>query len=123
MKIIQTIATALVMVVSASAFAGENTEQLKYSWRLKGGLRFIAGLMFPTSGVGNLTTTFGDQIHSELLITAPTGKRGGFFSYESEMSDRATTLVSSHGYAWGQKSRTERTVFDHTKGLARISKK
>ena len=125
MKIIRTIAaTALTMAVSASAFAASpDMEQFHYSWRLRGGVRLLAGLMFPTSGVANLQTTFGDTIHSELLITAPNGKQGGFYAYESDMDDRgAKTLMTYHGYAWGKKARNERTVFDHAKGLARIQK-
>jgi hypothetical protein len=120
------IAASLLTLVSASAFAG-GTEELRYSWRLKGGVRFLAGLMFPTSGVGNLkTTTPAEGAHtvsSELLITAPNGKEGGFYSYESEIDDRgAKTLVTEHGYAWGKKSRNERTVFDYVKRLARMQK-
>jgi hypothetical protein len=123
MKVIRMIAVAaLTMAVSASAFAGDlgSVEEFRYSWRLRGGVRFLAGLMFPTSGTGNLRTTFGDTIHSELLITSPTGKQGGFYAYESEMSEAAKTLTTYHGYAWGKKSRNERTVFDYAKGLARI---
>ncbi|HEV7242540.1 MAG TPA: DUF3108 domain-containing protein, partial [Thermoanaerobaculia bacterium] len=82
----------------------------------------IAGLMFPTTGVGNLRTTFGDTIHSELLITAPNGKQGGYYEYESQMDESAKTLMTYHGYAWGKKSRNERTIFDYVKGLARIRK-
>jgi len=125
MTIIRTIATAaLTMLVSVSAFAASpSIEEFRYSWRLRGGVRLIAGLMFPTSGVGNLKTTFGDTIHSELLITAPNGKQGGFYAYESDMNEGgAKTLMTYHGYAWGKKSRNERTVFDHVKGLARIRK-
>ena len=125
MKIIRKIGVvALTMVVSASAFAANpgSVEEFRYSWRLRGGVRLLAGLMFPTSGVGNLRTTFGDTIHSELLITAPNGKQGGFYAYESQMDERAKTLMTYHGYAWGEKSRNERTVFDYTKGLARINK-
>ncbi len=115
-------ASALVMLVSASAYAG-GVEEFRYSWRLRGGVGLIAGLMFPTKGVGNLKTTFGETIHSELLITAPNGKQGGFYAYESDMDDRgAKTLMTYHGYAWGKKARNERTVFDHAKGLARIQK-
>lgn len=118
---------ALITLVSASAFAG-STEELRYSWRLKGGVRFVVGFMFPTSGVGNLkTTTPADGQHtvsSELLITAPNGKQGGFYSYESELDDRgAKTLVTEHGYSWGNKARNERTMFDYVKRLARIEKK
>lgn len=85
-------------------------------------MRFVAGLMFPTSGVGNLKTTFGDKVESELLITAPSGKQGGFYAYESEIDNSGKTLVTFHGYAFNDKSRSERTVFDYTKGLARIHK-
>jgi hypothetical protein len=126
MKIIRiVVSAALTMAVSASAFAASpSTEQFRYSWRLRGGVRLLAGLMFPTNGVANLQTTFGDTIHSELLITAPTGKQGGFYSYESDMDERGgKTLMTAHGYAWGSKSRNERTEFDHVKGLARIHKK
>lgn len=124
MKIIRKMVIALTLVVSASAFAANpgSVEEFRYSWRLRGGVRLLAGLMFPTSGVGNLRTTFGDTIHSELLITAPNGKQGGFYAYESQMDERAKTLMTYHGYAWGQKSRNERTVFDYGKGLARIRK-
>ena len=124
-KVIQrTVVAALALVVSASAFAGEmgSVEEFRYSWRLRGGVRFLAGLMFPTNGVGNLRTTFGDTIHSELLITAPNGKSGGFYEYQSQMDERANTLVTEHGYTWGKKSRNERTIFDYVKGLARIRK-
>jgi hypothetical protein len=124
MKLIRKIVIALTLVVSASAFAANpgSVEEFRYSWRLRGGVRLLAGLMFPTSGVGNLRTTFGDTIHSELLITAPNGKQGGFYAYESQMDERAKTLMTYHGYAWGEKSRNERTVFDYVKGLARIRK-
>lgn len=124
MKIIQKMAIGLTMVVSASALAADpgSVEEFRYSWRVRGGVRLIAGLMFPTSGVGNLRTTFGDTIHSELLITAPTGKQGGYYAYESQMDERAKTLMTYHGYAWGKKSRNERTIFDYVKGLARIRK-
>ena len=124
-KIRHAIALSLLMLASASAFA-QGTEELRYSWRLKGGVRFLAGLIFPTNGVGNLRTTMpgsGHTLHSELLITAPTGKQGGFYSYESDIDERgAKTLITEHGYAWGKKSRNERTVFDYVKGLARIRK-
>ena len=120
---------ALVMVVSGSARAADltcstsgNVEEFRYSWRLRGGVRFLAGLMFPTSGVGNLRNTYGDKTHSELLITAPNGKQGGFYEYQSDIDGQGKTLMTSHGYAWGSKSRHERTVFDYVKGQARIRK-
>jgi Protein of unknown function (DUF3108) len=123
----------LLVVASASANAAEascnstNVEELRYSWRLKGGVRFLAGFVFPTAGVGNLRTVYpqtGDSaIHSELLITAPNGRKGGFYGYESDMDTRGSrTLMTYHGYAWGKKSRNERTIFDYVKRLARIRK-
>ena len=125
-------ATALVIaatVVPVSAFGAVTcdtkegkVEEFHYSWRLRGGVRFLAGFMFPTSGVGNLRTTFGDKIHSELLITAPSGKQGGYYAYESDIDGGGKTLMTYHGYSWGNKSRTERTVFDYVKGLARLHK-
>src|SRR5687767_5113996 len=125
-KIGRALALSMLMLGSASAFA-EGTEELRYSWRLRGGVRFLAGLVFPTNGVGNLRTTApagdGHTVQSELLITAPTGKDGGYYAYESEIDERgAKTLMTYHGYAWGKKSRNERTIFDYVKRLARIRK-
>lgn len=120
---------ALTTAVSGSAYGADvtcnnvgNVEEFRYSWRLRGGVRFLAGLMFPTNGVGNLRNTYGDKIHSELLITAPSGKQGGYYEYESDIDESGKTLMTSHGYAWGKKSRTDRTIFDYVKGLARIRK-
>ncbi|HVR39341.1 MAG TPA: DUF3108 domain-containing protein [Thermoanaerobaculia bacterium] len=112
---------ALVAVSASSAHAAQ-TEDLRYSWRVKGGVRFLAGLMFPTSGLGSLKTTFGDNepISSELLITAPNGKSGGFYVYESQMDGAAKTLTTHTGYSWGKRARNERTSFDYDKGLARM---
>src|ERR1700754_1232634 len=99
MKMIRGISLAfMVAVVAASASAADltcntsNVEHFRYSWRLRGGGRFLAGLLFPTSGVGNLRTTYplgdGHAVHSELLITAPEGKQGGFYEYGSDIDDR-----------------------------------
>jgi hypothetical protein len=120
----------LTAVGEASSNCGDgasNVEDFHYTWRLRGGLRFIAGLIFPTSGVGNLRTVYPKEgetsINSELLITAPEGVRGGFYAYESEMDERGRkTLMTYAGYAWGEKMRKERTVFDYVKRLARIRK-
>lgn len=105
-----------------------NVEEFRYSWRLRGGIRFVAGLLFPTTGVGNLKTTFPNaktdkSINSELLITAPEGRSGGFFAYESEMDESGRkTLMTYSGYAWGKKTRNERAIFDYVKKLVRIHK-
>lgn len=130
-KLIHTLSVlGLIMVASGSAFGADlnkcnstsNVEELRYSWRLRGGVRLLAGFVFPTSGIGNLKTTYGQNVHSELLITAPNGREGGYYAYESDIDSRGKTLMTYHGYAWGKKSRTERTIFDYVKGLARIRK-
>lgn len=102
-----------------------NLEDFRYTWRIKGGLSIIAGLIFPTSGVGQLKTSYpvgtDHTINSELLITSR--DRSGFYVYESEIdSSGEKTLMSYHGYAWKNKSRKERTVFDYPKKLARLHK-
>lgn len=123
------LALAVILALSGSAQAADltcdnvgNVEEFRYSWRLRGGARFLAGLMFPTSGVGNLRNTYGDKLHSELLITAPSGKQGGYYEYQSDIDESGKTLMTSHGYSWGKKSRNERTIFDYVKGLARMRK-
>lgn len=103
-----------------------NIEDFRYTWRMRGGLSIIAGLLFPTSGVGQLKTTFPSasdhNITSHLLIT-PRDGRGGFYVYESEMDAAGDKpLTSYHGYAWRNKSRKERTIFDYVKRLARMHK-
>jgi hypothetical protein len=103
-----------------------NVEEFRYSWRMRGGLAWVAGLVFPTSGVGELKTTFpqstDQSISSELLIQ-PNDRRSGFFVYESEMDQTGQkTLMTYHGYAWKNKSRKERTVFDYIKRIAHIHK-
>ena len=126
------IAVAVAFVVSNASAAelncsGQtNVEEFRYSWRLRGGLSWVAGLVFPTSGVGNLKTVYpktGEtSINSELLINANDPKVG-FFAYESEMDATGTrTLMTYHGYAWGKKMRKERTVFDYAKRIAHIRK-
>jgi hypothetical protein len=102
-----------------------NVESFKYSWRVRGGLSWVAGFLFPTSGVGELKTTFPSpgqhSIDSSLLITA--NGNSGFYVYESQMDESAQkTLMTYHGYAFKNKSRKERTLFDYVKRLAHIHK-
>jgi len=103
-----------------------NTEEFNYSWRLRGGLAWIAGLRFPTSGVGALRTgvpTEGNgEIDSELVIR-PSKGRSGFYIYQSQIDTAGQkTLMTYHGYSWGDRERKERTFFDYVKRLARIRK-
>ena len=102
-----------------------NVEDFHYSWRMRGGLSWVAGLVFPTSGVGELKTVFPSADHksidSELLITST--DRSGFYVYQTQMDERGqNTLMTYHGYAWKNKSRKEQTIFDYIKRLAHIHK-
>jgi hypothetical protein len=133
MAALRTFAIALALTGSSASAAQlnchgpSNVEDFRYTWRLRGGLSWIAGLMFPTSGVGQMKTTYpkpGDPstINSELLITSA-DRRTGFYAYESEMDQTGQkTLMTYHAYAWKNKSRNERTVFDYGKRLALIHK-
>src|SRR3954454_6023119 len=129
---VRLVACLLAAVFCLPAFAANtncsgpatNIEQFRYSWRLRGGLSWIAGIMFPTTGVAamkNVSPKSGEtNVSSELLITAA-DQKSGFFVYESEMDAAAQkTLMTYHGSAWGKKSRKERTLFDYVKRLARI---
>lgn len=102
-----------------------NVESFHYAWKLRGGLSWIAGIMFPTTGVGELKTTYPtparNAIDSSLLITA-SGK-GGFYAYETEMDAAGQrTLMTYHAYVWKDKSRKERTLFDYKSGVAHLHK-
>jgi hypothetical protein len=134
MKPARTILTGFVILLcAASVWPSElncngpsNVEDFRYSWRLRGGLSWVAGLVFPTSGVGQFKTTYpmaaGQVIDSELLIT-PTDGRSGFYVYQSQMDTGGQkTLMTYHGYSWGKKSRKEQTVFDYVKRLAHMRK-
>lgn len=128
------VALCLALLVSpAAAFATDinckgttNVEEFRYSWRIRGAIRFLAGLMFPTSGTGNFKTTYptdgSNSINSELLIT-PSNGENGYYAYESQMdpSGKQTQMTYS-GYAWGNKTRKIRVVVDYVKRLARIHK-
>lgn len=133
-KVALAIGAALTMLASAAVASAATTpivspgavEEFRYSWRLRGGLAWMAGLRFPTSGFGSLRTTHETEgksyIDSELLITSANG-RDGFYMYQSHIDPAGDkTLMTYYGYAWGQKKRNERTLFDYIKRLARIRK-
>lgn len=115
------------LLIAASASAADlnckgpsNVEQFKYSWRLRGGLSWVAGLVFPTSGVGEMKTTYPKDgetlIDSSLLLTS---KVPGFYAYETQIDENTQkTMMTYHGYAWKNKSRKERTSFDYGRKLA-----
>jgi Protein of unknown function (DUF3108). len=99
-----------------------NIESFRYAWKLRGGLSWVAGIMFPTTGVGELKTTYqttgAKTIDSSLLITAASGN-SGFFAYETQMDAAGLrTLMTYHAYSWKDKSRKDKTLFDYASGTA-----
>ena len=131
MSPLRTLLAAAALLLTTSAGAVElnckgpsNVELFKYSWRLRGGLSWVAGLVFPTSGVGEMKTTYPNdgehRIDSSLLLTS---KVPGFYAYETQIDDTTQrTMMTYHGYAWKDKSRKERTNFDYVKKQAVIHK-
>jgi len=132
MKSLRHLLLGLVFMVATVAARGAdlncatgatNVEEFRYAWHLRGFVGWIAGVVFPSKGVGSLRTVFpkaGEhEISSQLMMTSP--GNSGFYTYESQMDDTGTkTLMTYHGYAWGKKSRKERTIFDYIKRLMRI---
>ena len=120
------LAAPLAHAAELNCHGAGNVEEFRYSWHMRGGLSWVAGLLFPTSGVGDLKTVFpkiGEHsINSELLIQS-SDRRTGFYVYDSEMDESGLkTLMTYHGYAWKNKSRKERTIFDYIKRIAHIHK-
>lgn len=128
------LATTLLLGL-APALAGElncqgptgSIEEFRYTWRLRGGLSWLAGLVVPTAGAGHLRTVFATEaspsVSSELLITAPKGRSDGFFHYTSEMDHTGQkTLKSMSAYAFGSKAREVSASFDYARGVARVRK-
>lgn len=119
---------AIIIAASVAVHAAPKTipidEELRYDWRLRGPLSWIAAIAFPTSGTGNLRTTVSprDTVETELTIRARKGS--DFYRYESEIErESIKTLMSYHGYAWGDREKEERTFFDYVKKVARIFKR
>lgn len=121
------VSPALAHAADTNCKGPSNVEEFRYSWRIRGALRLLAGLVIPTAGVGNYKTTYPNApgehaVSSELLITPAAGE-SGFFAYESTMDEAGQqTSMTYSGYAWGNKTRKIRTVFDYVKRLARIHK-
>jgi len=121
------VAALLALPAAASEIScggAPNVETFKYTWHMRGGLSWIAGIVFPTSGVGELKTTFPERqnkvIDTSLLITSPMGTKGGFYAYQSQIDEAGKTLMTYHAYAWKDKSRKERTLFDYVRRLAHL---
>lgn len=106
-------AAALAVLSSLPARAAEPTETLRYDWRLRGALSWVAGLKFPTSGSGTLQTSLSA---SQLRIDGGSS----FIEYSSRMDSSRRTLASMNGYAFGSKSERKETVYDYASNVARL---
>lgn len=84
----------LALVALPGGAHGESAEALHYHWRLQGLIGALAGLFFPRSGYGSLTTTGLDDGHvrCELIIT---GEDDGpdFWRYGAELDPVAGRTV------------------------------
>ena len=102
------------------------SEEVLYTWRLRGALAWIAGIAFPTSGTAELTTTRNastSRIDTDLLIKGP-GSRPDYYSYGSEIeTNTIRTVMSSHAYSWGKKEKEERTLLDYRRQIRTTVKK
>jgi hypothetical protein len=119
-------AFAVPQTSSAAPCDDNRNEEFRYNWRLRGGLSWIAGLKFPTSGVGslkNVSDRNSNRLNSELLITSG-GARESFYLYRSEIDNNdLRTLESYSGYAWDSKKKDEKSRFDYGQNLVRIQKR
>ncbi|HEY0141658.1 MAG TPA: DUF3108 domain-containing protein [Thermoanaerobaculia bacterium] len=112
-------ALALTCAVAGSAAAEET---LRYNWRLRGALSWIARAKFPTSGTGVLQTSpRGGAVDSQLRVNA-----GGkdYIEYRSRMDESARrTLTSVNGYSFGDRSERKETVYDYNANVARVAER
>lgn len=110
-------AAVLVCALPASA------ETLRYNWTMRGGLSWIAGLKFPTSGTGFLTSTAnGSNVTSTLRITSPKDPSAAMVYESTMLATGSSTIASAEGYAWRESNRHVRSFFDTVKNLLRIEK-
>lgn len=112
-------ALALAFAFTGSAAADET---LRYDWRLRGALSWIARVKFPTSGTGILQTApRGGGVESQLRVNA--GGRD-YLEYRSRMDESARrTLTSVNGYSFGDRSERKETVYDYSANVARVAER
>jgi hypothetical protein len=116
------IAAGALAVLTATAFAADAAadEMLRYEWRLRGVLSWIARAKFPTSGTGVLQSTpRGASVHSQLRVNA--GNRD-FIEYQSLMDQSGQrTLTSANAYSFGDKTERKETVYDYAGNVSRMA--
>lgn len=118
-KILSLLLGGIVLAAPMQA-AGIGNERLSYTWKLKGGLSWLASLAFPSSGRGTLETNEGGTVSSRLMISADPKS---YYLYESSMLPTGEkTLTSRSAYSFKSSQRDERVSFDLDKGLTRTQK-
>ena len=116
-RLVSAFAVVIVTAVPASA------ETLRYNWTMRGGLSWVAGLRFPTSGVGFLTQTeSGSNVTSTLRITSPKEPSAAMVYESTMLASGEKTFTSAEGYTWQQSRRHVRSLFDTVKHLLRVEK-
>jgi hypothetical protein len=126
MKTRLTLLAAVVVLIGTLPIEATRTpnqvERLQYSWRLEGGLSWLAGLAFPTSGRGVLENVNDGRLNSRLNLGA--NNQSGRIYYESIMSaDASRTYNSADGYAWRSRWQDERVSYDHQRRSAHLVKR
>jgi uncharacterized protein DUF3108 len=115
------VAVAALVALGSSAFAGaaQAGETLRYEWRLRGALSWIARAKFPTSGTGVLQTQpNAGALESQLRVSA--GGRD-YIEYVSRMAeDGEKTFASTNGYSLGNRSERKETTFDYAANVANV---
>jgi hypothetical protein len=111
-----------VLGTSAVTISASADETLRYDWRLRGALSWIARVKFPTSGTGVLQTSpGGGGIASQLHVS---GGGRDYIEYQSLMDPTASrTLTSANGYSFGAKSERKETVYDYASNLVRLNER
>lgn len=115
------LAAAAFALLSTAAFArpAAADETLRYDWKLRGLLSWVAGVKFPTSGTGLLQTSpRGNSVESQLRVHA-----GGkdYIEYRSSMDASRRTLASVNGYSFGSKTERKESVYDYNANVVRVA--
>jgi hypothetical protein len=120
MKKVAALAALVALGSMAHASTAEAGETLRYEWRLRGALSWIARAKFPTSGTGVLQTQpNAGAVESQLRVSA--GGRD-YIEYRSRMAeDGEKTFASTNGYSLGNHSERKETVFDYVANVAKVN--
>jgi hypothetical protein len=78
------------LFLAAMPVRAHEREILRYDWRLLGFSGALAGLFLPNSGSATLTTgpEADGSVQSELLLTAPSSRKGEFWRYGAKLDPR-----------------------------------